>query len=68
VQDNATLTNLTVFGFGLGALPLGIWLIIAFFLGVILALLATAVPLARAQRKSKRLEKQLNRLKSSASA
>lgn len=68
VQDNSALTGLAVFGFSAGPLPLGVWLVATFFVGVLLALFATSVPVARARRKNKRLEKELNRLKSSVPA
>ena len=64
-QDNSALVGIIVFGFDLGSLPLGICLIVTFCLGVLMALFATVVPVLRVQRKNKRLEKELSRLKSS---
>jgi len=64
LQDNSAATELTLFGFSLGTLPLGLWLTIAFGLGVAATLLATLVSFGKARFKLLRLEKKLSRLKS----
>ena len=66
LQDNSAATELTLFGFYLGVLPLGIWLAITFGLGIAVALLATVVSVGKVRYKLVRLEKELNCLKSTA--
>lgn len=63
VQDNSTLAPLMLLGFPLGELPLGIWLTLAFLVGVLSALLATVPALGAARLRQRRLEREVARLK-----
>src|SRR5690606_755060 len=49
-QDNPGQVSVTLLGFPAGALSLGVWLLLAFFLGVISGLLATLPLLWRLRR------------------
>lgn len=66
VQDNSTLVPLVLLGFTLGELPLGIWLTLAFLVGVLSAVLATVPALSVARLRQRRLEREVARLKTSA--
>jgi uncharacterized integral membrane protein len=61
VQDNSAETRLVLLGFPLGSLPLGIWLALAFLLGVLAAILATLPAVAGARLRLRRLEHDLDR-------
>lgn len=61
VQDNSTETRLVLLGFPLGSLPLGIWLALAFLLGVLAAILATLPAVAGARLRLRRLERDADR-------
>ncbi|HEY8384958.1 MAG TPA: LapA family protein [Porticoccaceae bacterium] len=53
-QDNAQLVDVTLLGFDVGSLSLGLWLVLSFLAGVVIALVATlplAWRLAAARRK-----------------
>lgn len=65
VQDNQDISQLVVFGLYLPPLPLGILIVVAFFLGVFLTLIATALSFTRVTQKNQRLDKKLRQLKSS---
>jgi uncharacterized integral membrane protein len=62
-QDNSAPVPLVLLGFPLGELPLGIWLTLAFFVGVLAAVLATLPALAAARLRLRRLERELARLR-----
>lgn len=47
VQDNSTPVPLALLGFPVGSLPLGIWLLLAFLVGVLVAMLASYPVLVR---------------------
>ena len=49
-QDNSALVSLVLLGFPVGELPLAIWVTLAFFVGVLAAVLATLPALAAALR------------------
>lgn len=61
VQDNSVETRLVLLGFPLGSLPLGIWLALAFLLGVLAAILATLPAVAGARLRLRRLERDADR-------
>ncbi len=65
VQDNNTNVSLVLLGFPLGELPLGIWLTLTFFVGVLAAVLATLPALGAARLRYRRLEREITRLKTS---
>jgi uncharacterized integral membrane protein len=64
VQDNSAETRLVLLGFPLGSLPLGIWLALAFLLGVLAAILVTLPAVARVRLRLRRLERDLDRRRS----
>src|SRR5690606_35087478 len=53
-QDNPGQVSVTLLGFPVGAQSLGVWLLLAFFLGVIIGLLATLPLLWRLRRAVRR--------------
>lgn len=61
VQDNSVETRLVLLGFPLGSLPLGIWIALAFLLGVLAAILATLPAVAGARLRLRRLERDADR-------
>jgi uncharacterized integral membrane protein len=63
VQDNSALVSLVLLGFPLGELPLGIWLTLTFLVGVLSAVLATVPALGVARLRQRRLEREVERLK-----
>lgn len=62
-QDNSALVSLVLLGFPVGELPLAIWVTLAFFVGVLTAVLATLPALAAARLRLRRLEREIARLK-----
>jgi len=62
-QDNSALVSLVLLGFPVGELPLAIWVTLAFFVGVLAAVLATLPALAAARLRLRRLEREIARLK-----
>lgn len=61
VQDNSAETSLVLLGFPLGSLPLGIWLALAFLLGVLAAMLATLPAVTGARLRLRRLQRDADR-------
>ena len=62
-QDNSALVSLVLLGFPVGELPLAIWVMLAFFVGVLAAVLATLPALGTANLRLRRLEREVARLK-----
>lgn len=54
VQDNSTPVSVALLGFPVGSLPLGIWLLLAFLLGVVAAMLASFPVLVRLRLRARR--------------
>lgn len=59
-QDNSTEVPLVLLGFPLGSLPLGLWLMLAFLTGVILAVLASLPTLIGLRLRARRLQRQVD--------
>jgi uncharacterized integral membrane protein len=57
VQDNSTPVPLALLGFPVGSLPLGIWLLLAFLLGVLAAMLASFPVLVRLRLRERRRQR-----------
>jgi uncharacterized integral membrane protein len=63
VQDNNTPVPLVLLGFRVGELPLGMWLTLTFFVGVLTALLTTLPTAGGTRLRMWRLEREIARLK-----
>jgi len=61
VQDNSAPVPLALLGFPVGSLPLGIWLLLAFLLGVLAAMLASFPILVRLRLRERRRQRALTR-------
>ncbi len=63
VQDNPDAVSLRLLGFPLGDLPLGLWLLGAFFVGAGAGFLSGSVALLRLQRRVRLYRRHLAHLK-----
>jgi uncharacterized integral membrane protein len=65
VIDNPELVSFNLFGFETKPLPGGLWLLATFAIGCVVALIASSPTLVRLNHRSKRLNKQVAKLKAS---
>jgi len=65
VIDNPEPVAFTLFGFETKPLPGGLWLLVTFAIGCVVALIASSPALVRLNHRVKRLNKQLIKIKAS---
>lgn len=58
-RDNQASAELVLFGFPIGDLSLGVWLLLALFAGVLLGIASSLPPILRLRRERRRLEKEV---------
>jgi uncharacterized membrane protein YciS (DUF1049 family) len=71
-SENSQLTRLIIFGYSLPELQLGLWILIVLFIGGVIGLLLSFIPLlwgkqtlAAKDRKIRQLEKEINQIRTS---
>lgn len=58
VRDNQASVELVLFGFPVSDQSLGVWLLLALFIGVLLGIASSLPPIMRLRRQKRRLEKE----------